>query len=242
AISGCGGGGTAPSIFFKVRTTVTVNGLTNDDKNVNVGGFVPLLGIQLANACSQNPGGVNSFQATTDDQGFHTVSNAAIGPSCIWEFQRDISALCPVATINDQVTVTTPGETVPLPCGTAVNTSLANPSHIDPDNPPATFTITGQNMLTTYAMPKVDFYDQSETLHLEVSALSAAPDGTSLVVPAGQITFPGRFAAVVYVMDATGNWDSVGGADINVFVPLPPPPPRPTPCGGNGRPICEPVD
>lgn len=222
------GGGTAPSVAFTIHTTVTVNGLTNDDGNVNVGGFVPLLGINLANACSQNPGGINSFQGTTDSHGLLTVSNAAIGPSCTWEFQRDVSSQCPVESINVQVTVTHPDQPVPLPCGVAVNTFVANPSHIDPNNPPATLTITGQNMSATYALPKVRFYDQSQTLHLEVDAISASSDGTSLVVPGNQLTFTGRFAAVVYVLDANGNWDAVGGADISIVPPVDPPPPPPT--------------
>jgi hypothetical protein len=231
AVAGCGGGnGTAPSIFFTVHTTVTVNGISNPEPNVSVGGFVPLLGLTLANACSQNPGGVNSFgPVATDSNGNRTVANAAIGPSCTWEFSRDVSQQCPVATINDQITVTNPNAMIPLPCGVAVNTFVANPHSFDPANPPATVTITGQNMLATYAMPKVDIYDQNHTLYLEVTALSASSDGTTLVFPSNQITFTGRFAAVVYVQDANGTWDAVGGADINVS---PPPPPPPT--GGGG--------
>jgi hypothetical protein len=230
AIAGCGGGGTAQSVAFSVHTTITVNGISGDEPGVSVGGFVPTVGIILANACSQNPGGTNGFgPVNTDSKGMFTVTNAAIGPSCVWEFNRDVTSQCTVPTINMQVTVTHPDQVVPLPCGAAVNTFLANPRSFDPANPPPTVTITGQNMLATYAMPKVDIYDQNHTLHLEVTALSASSDGKTLVFPSNQITFGGRFAAVVYVLDANGNWGSVGGADINVFTPVDPPP-----TGGGG--------
>lgn len=85
-------------------------------------------------------------------------------------------------------------------------------------------------MVATYAMPKVDFYDSAHTLHFEVSALSVSPDGTTLVFPGNQLTFNGRFSATVYVMDANGNWDAVGGAAVSIEPP-PPPPPDPPPCG-----------
>jgi hypothetical protein len=238
AAGGCGGGSGATSLFFKVHTTIIQNGLSVDEANVTVGGFVPLFGITLANACSQNPTGMTAFGPdNTDSNGMFTVSDSnsgvAIGPSCTWEFQRDVSAQCSVPTINDSQNVTFSGQTVPLPCGVAVNTFTASPSKIDPGNPPATVTITGQNMTATYAMPHVRFYDQSHTLFLEVTALSASSDGTTLVFPGSQITFTGRFSATVYVMDANGNWDAVGGAAITV---APPPPPSPTPiprCTGN---------
>jgi hypothetical protein len=244
AAGGCGGGGGASSLFFKVHTTITVNGLSTDEPNVSVGGFVPLLGLNLANACSQNPTGITAFAPdNTDSNGMFTVSDSnsgvAIGPSCAWEFQRDVSAQCSVPTINDSQNVTFSGQTVPLPCGVAVNTFTATPSKIDPGNPSATVTITGQNMTATYSMPHVRFYDQTQTLHLEVTALSVSSDGTSLVFPGNQITFTGRFSATVYVMDANGNWDAVGGAAITV---APPPAPSPTPIprctGGNCLPQC----
>ena len=234
---GCNiGGGGATSLFFKVHTTITVNGLTQDEPNVSVGGFVPLAEITLANACSQNPTGLAAFGPdTTNSAGSFTVSDSshgvAIGPNCNWEFQRDVSTQCPVPTINDLVNVTFSGQVVQLPCGTAVNTFIANPNKIDPATPPASVTITGQNMVATYAMPKVDFYDSAHTLHLEVSALSVSPDGTTLVFPGNQLTFTGRFSATVYVMDANGNWDGVGGAAVSIEPP-PPPPPDPPTCSG----------
>lgn len=147
--SGCGGGTGATSLFFKVHTTITINGISQDESNVTVGGFVPLFGILLANSCSQNPNGITAFGPdNTNSSGLFTVSDSsrgvAIGPSCTWEFQRDVSAQCPVPTINDPVNVTFSGMPVPLPCGTAVNTFTANPSKIDPGNPPATVTLTAR--------------------------------------------------------------------------------------------------
>ncbi|HEU5414051.1 MAG TPA: hypothetical protein VFW31_09855 [Candidatus Angelobacter sp.] len=227
---GCGGGGSTPSgLFFKVHTTVTVNGIVNDDPNVNVGGFVPLTGIELANACSQNPGGLTGFGPnTTDGTGHFTVSDSnsgvAIGPSCEWLFSRGTSNQCPVQSVNEQHNVTFSGMEVALACGVTVNTFAASPATIDPTAPPATMTITGHNMSATYAMPKIDFYDQNRTLWLEVTALSVSSDGTSLVLPANQITFAdGEYAAVVSVMQADGTWNSVGGADIHVATPVSPP-------------------
>jgi hypothetical protein len=243
-LSGCNiGEGGATSLFFKVHTTVTINGLTQDESNVTVGGMVPLFGIVLVDSCSQNPTGIAAFGPdTTNNSGFFTVSDSthgvAIGPSCTWEFSRDVSAQCPVQTINDPVSVTASGQVVPLPCGVAVNTFTANPSKVDSTNPPSTVTITGQNMVATYAMPKVDFYDSSRTLHLEVSAISVSPDGTMLVFPGNQLTFTGRFSATVYVMDANGNWDGVGGAAVTIVPPPPPPPTDPPPCGAPHEPPC----
>jgi len=99
----------------------------------------------------------------------------------------------------------------------------------DPTAPPATITITGQNMDPTYAMPRVYFYDQNQTVWLQVTATSASADGTQIVIPASQVTFPDTYyAAVVFVLRANGSWDAVGGAAVRVFTPISPPP------GGGG--------
>jgi hypothetical protein len=92
-------------------------------------------------------------------------------------------------------------------------------------------TISGQNMVPTYAMPQVFFYDSNQVSHLQVTAISASPDGTSIVIPASQVTFPtGYYGAVVYVMQPDGTWNPVGGAGI--FMEAPPPnDPNPPTCG-----------
>ena len=178
---------------------------------------------------------VASFNGTTDGNGRYTVTNAAVGGSaCSWTFNRGASANCPNP---NPAGVTVPnvlsGPTFNLPCNGAT-LFAAGPSIINKANPLSSITITGQNIGSTYAMPQVTVYDVNQSALVTITASSVAPDGSSLTIPAAQVTLlaDGSYGAVVYVKQASGTWDSVGGAGISLFTPSGPPPrcKPPMPC------------
>lgn len=110
----------------------------------------------------------------------------------------------------------------------------AIPSGVDITNPPATLTITGQDMDTTYGMPMVEYYDVNGNLFAQTQASYVAPDGTSLTVSAPDFSSSptGQYLVVVSNVDPNGNLVMIGSTSIDVFTPgPPPPPPDPGPCG-----------
>jgi hypothetical protein len=229
AMASCGWFG--GSTHFDVITTTVVNGMFQRDPNIQVAGNATL-------PCQT--GGVITFGipqfVQTDANGLYRVNNAAVG--CQWNVQRARSAACPFGVFSVAFIVAS-GQIVQLPCG-RTRTFIADPSDIDlsAGPPPATFTITGDGMDATYATPIIRFYDQNQTVWLEVNAVGTSPDGTWLQVPSSQINFPdGSYAAVIYSMQADGTWAAVGGADISVFNPPPPPPPSPDPCSRGDCPL-----
>jgi hypothetical protein len=198
------------------------------DPSVFVSGNIAIPPSSVQADCTFNSTGSQSFTGTTDANGVLTVSSVAIGTNCAWSLFRNTSNLCPTQNLVTRI-FDVPGKNFELQCGSEVNTFLASPNKVDPTAPPATITITGQNMDPTYAMPRVYFYDQNQTVWLQVTATSASADGTQIVIPASQVTFPDTYyAAVVFVLRANGSWDAVGGAAVRVFTPISPPP------GGGG--------
>jgi hypothetical protein len=213
-VVGCGSGGGNGSDFFTIDTVITINGFVRPEAGVHISG--------VANSptvfCTEFPNGTSSFDATTDSNGQYTVQNAALGGgSCSWALDRFASANCPQFS-TQTIFVTVPGGTFNFPCAVAINTFTATPSKIDPTAPPSTITISGQNMDPTYAMPQVTFYDQNENALLTVSASSASGNGTSIVIPGNQVTFPdGGYGAVISVKQADGTWHTIGGAGIRLL-------------------------
>jgi hypothetical protein len=211
---GCGSGGGNNSDFFVIETTILVNGFVRPESGVHISGTANTPTV----FCTQFPNGTSGFDANTDGNAQYTVQNAALGgPSCSWTLSRFPSAQCPQFS-SQTIFVTVPGGTFNFQCAVAINTFTANPSKIDPTAPPSTITITGQHMYATYAMPQVTFYDQNENALLTVNAVSASGDGTSMTVPASQLTFPdGGYGAVINVKQADGTWQTIGGAGIRLF-------------------------
>lgn len=227
AIVGCGSDSDSSDCqnCVSINTSVVVNGMNQLDQNVAVSGTLALPPGDFTNTdCDLNPLGNTQFSGTTDGtNAVFTEAEVALGHNCVWSLFRNTSAKCPTANIVTR-TFDVPGRNFGLPCGSEVNTFLASPNRVDPTAPSATITITGQNMDPTYAMPQVYFYDQNQTVWLQVTVSSASADGTSVVVPASQVTFPENYyAAVVYVKRSDGTWNAVGGAGIRVFTPIDPP-------------------
>lgn len=221
ALTGCGGGSSGCNNCQTITTHVTINGMSQLDPGATVNGNVVVPPIDDQTDCDINPSGAGTFGGTTDPQNASfTADNVAIGHACSWSIFRGTTAKCPVANTMT-VFFTVPGGSHPIDCGTQINTFSVTPNPIDPTSPPTTITISGQNMYPTYAMPKVTFYDGNQNILLQVTATSASSDGTSVVAPASQVTFAdGFYAAVIYVLQADGTWQPVGGAGIETRTPL----------------------
>jgi hypothetical protein len=231
-VIGCGGGGNPepPAFTANVETVFSTNGIQHVDPNVQFNGIIEVPESDWPTDCELNPAGVNQFGGDTNSNGLFSESNVAMGISCSWSFFRNASANCSAQGFTN-VLVTTPNQTVILPCASSLAIFNVAPSLINPTKPPSSLTITGQGMFSTYAMPQVYFYDENDKVWLQVAASSASGDGTSLVVPGGQVSFgDGTYGAVVYVEQANGTWNPVGGGSITLFTPSPPPrckPPMP---------------
>jgi len=232
ALAGCSGGngGGNNSDFFTVVTLFSVNGFAKPDPNVGVNGAAAGASFN----CTQFPNGVSTFNGATDGNGQFTVANAALGGNgCAWNILRAASANCPV-TSSANVFVTFPGQTVNLGCSApGAATFTASPENMNPSKPPSTMTFLGANFTVAYGMPQVTFYDVNQSVLLTVTAISVSADGTSLTIPATQVTFAdGGYGAVIYSKQADGTWNPLGGAAVNLFTPSGPPPrcKPPMPC------------
>src|SRR5262249_5205066 len=202
----------------------SLNGFVRPDPHVSVAGFANAPSLY----CTANPGGTGSFSnVTTDGNAQFTVSNAAVGGvTCSWTINRGSSANCPNPNpVDTTVLNVLNGATINVPCNGSTLFRAA-PSGINTSSPPSSITINGQDISTTYATPQVTVYDVNQTALLTLTASSVAPDGSSLTIPATQISqfVDGSYGAVVYVKQADGTWDAVGGAGIAVFTPTGPPP------------------
>ena len=229
AMAGCGifsGGSSSP--FFTVVTVYQLNGFTKLDPHVSVIGSANAPSIFCPAGGNTTSFGPNS----TDSNAQYKVTNAALGPSCGWTINRGTSANCsnpnPAGTT---ATVGFSGATVNVPCNGSTIFN-AGPSLIDSNNPPASITITGQNMSAAYGMPQVTIYDVNQNALLTVTATSASGDGTSITIPDDQIAYlgDGNYGAVVYVKQSNGTWDTVGGAGIDLWT-----------SGGGGNPCHPPM-
>ncbi|MDQ6652247.1 MAG: hypothetical protein M3Y84_05845 [Acidobacteriota bacterium] len=222
-----------PPVGFTVLTTITFFGamgipVERPQTNVEVAGQwerdLPILGTVL---------GANTFFTGNSGAGKLRV-NGARAPAR-WQF-GEFSGTCANQSIvldvrqNDGVLLNC-DTTRPRPFGAAFS---ANPSSIDITYPPATVTITGQDLVATYGMPWVEYYDENGSLVAQTQAFSVAPDGSWLTgyTPDLSSVPTGAYTVVVSNVDPDGSLSIAGTTTINVFASVPDPPPDPCGCSG----------
>lgn len=122
------------------------------------------------------------------------------------------------------------------------------PSSVDLQAPPATFTITGGDLDTTYGMPLVEFRGASGSVMTQTAATWVAGDGTALEADTPNLSAFRTGTYEVYISNANpdGSWNLLSATYVDMYGNDPPPPPDP--CGGELlynpetlRPLCEPT-
>jgi len=125
-------------------------------------------------------------------------------------------------------------QTVPLTCNQlnrVIFPFQAAPDEINLQSPPATVSITGTGMDTTYGMPVIDYYDPNGNLVARTSANQVSWDGTWLTTSTPDLSQAGTGSFLLFVnnVNADGTVSYVGSLGVLVFLPEPPPPPPPDP-------------
>lgn len=118
------------------------------------------------------------------------------------------------------------GPSVNIECtGNQIRVYSINPDAINPNDPPATTTVSGPGgFTTTYGMPMVQYYDPTGTLQGSAYATSVSSDGTSMTGPTPSINSSapsGSYVGIVLNADANYNYDIVGAAVVYVSTTCP---------------------
>lgn len=175
--------------------------------------------------------------ATSDDSGLYSVPD---GRAPAWWLFGELSGPC---AGKEKYLHVKKGETLRLLCDTTCvflpcngnQTFAAVPSYIETTNPPATITITGFDIDSTYGMPYVEYWDQSGNLVAQGQASSVAPDGTWLSGATPDLSNVPSSSYWVFIRNVTadGSLQFLGATTIYIDngQPPPPPPPDPSPCG-----------
>lgn len=100
-----------------------------------------------------------------------------------------------------------------------------DPSSINADAPPATFSITGSGMNAVYDMPTVQFRNYTGTLVAKIRATSLTEGRITANTTALRSLSSGTYTAQVWNATASGAGKLVGTATMRVYRPQPPPNP-----------------
>lgn len=114
---------------------------------------------------------------------------------------------------------------------------FSSPNVVDLLAPPGSFTVSGSGISNAYAMPKVQYVDDSTgTLIGSQTAYAVAGDGTWLQAACPDLSsvYSGSFTITVWNMDGASNYYRIGLASVRTWDRDPPPPPDPGGGGGGG--------
>lgn len=108
-----------------------------------------------------------------------------------------------------------------------------------------TITAVGHGFTSTYGMPLFQYFDTNGNLVAQTTATSVAPDGSSASgpVPSNIGSVPaGIYLGSISNANASGGYNLLSTATLNVVAGNPPPPPPPPPPPGTGcKPACTQV-
>lgn len=216
----CGGGN--PNAGFKVQVIVTSNGVDFQQTGHLVADFL-------------SPNGTTSGTITHFDQdvGFTQLSGAKVPGR--WRFTITFFTCFFFPNTQVEERNVNLNDVVPLRCiSNSAGNFTASPNPVDAFNPPATGTIYGQGISTTYGMPIVQYYDAAGILVGEQAATSVAGDGTWLQGPVPDLTsaISGTYTILVNNRRSDASLYILGSATVNVQANDPPPP---DPGGGGCR-------
>ncbi|SRR6266700_2196040 len=169
----CGGPPPPPPVGFQIHTLSEVNifGTLQDSPGIQV------IGDYQHDVPAPPQGFITHFNQTTDSSGFTAVpSGKAPGVWNLAEVNGPCGGQATWATIGA-------GATQDLDCiAIWFNFSIA-PNPIDVMAPPATITIAGNGLTTTYGMPQVQFFNSAGTIVGQSTATSVTNGGQTLTAP-----------------------------------------------------------
>ncbi|HEX8117824.1 MAG TPA: hypothetical protein VF521_11180 [Pyrinomonadaceae bacterium] len=130
-------------------------------------------------------GDTTIFDETTDDRGRKFIAHGRA--PALWKFVivGDTFGLNACHSTSGGFVYETYGVsaalgTVDVACHNTVGIFdfTASPQEMDVQAPPATVTLYGQGLDTTYGMPSIEYWDQSGNVVMQTGAAQVAPDGT----------------------------------------------------------------
>jgi hypothetical protein len=125
------------------------------------------------------------------------------------------------------------------------------PGAINLQTPPATFSMTGSGITTTYGMPRIEYIDQfTGNLIGATTATSVSGDGSSLqaMTPDLSAVYSGTYNMLVSNIKSDGSLDYIGSSTVDTYgrdgTYEDPPPPGDCGCPPDGGPcmVCGPVN
>jgi len=175
---------------------------------------------------SPQTGTVGSFNGTSNSSGRFNVDNAKLPAT--WEF-INTNGPCAGQVFFGSVAV---GDVVGLRCSIFITGFQIAPAYVDVNSPPATFSMTGSGMSTSYGMPQIVFLNRYGYAVATTAASAVSPVGSWLQAPAPNMSLmqSGIYPVLVKNVMPSGLLETIGGAWMDVYGNDPPPPPDP--CGG----------
>jgi hypothetical protein len=210
-----------PATGFSIHTQNNIDTFigrqTYDFGNVDTAGNV-------INDIGTAYGSVTNFRHNTDANGRYTVNDGRVPAR--WHF-AEFSGPCTNKTLNDDVTA---HKEQFLICILPDYPPFFNmtPSSVDLNSPPASFTIGGAGLSTTYGMPVVEYYDEFGQLMAQTTATAVAGDGTWLQANTPNLynVYSGTYIIAIRNATSQGLWEFVGTTSIDAW--------------GRDRPLCDP--
>jgi hypothetical protein len=99
------------------------------------------------------------------------------------------------------------------------NSFAVSPSSIDLEAPPATMSVTGTGISSTYGMPVVDFYDNNSNFIARTTATAVDPGGTWLQATTPDLSqvYSGNYQVEVHNVKADSSMDFIGIAEVVTY-------------------------
>lgn len=216
----CGGGD--PNAGFKVKVLVNANGVDTLQSGHLVADF-------LSATSSTTSGTITHFDQNV---GFTQLSGAKV-PSR-WRFTITFFTCFFFPNTQVEERNVNRNDVVDLRCASnSAGNFTASPNPVDAFNPPATGTIYGQGISSTYGMPRVEYFDEYGNSVASQKATAVAADGTWLqgAVPDFTSAYSGSYTLLIKNVRADGSKYIIGAATVTVYANDPPPP---DPGGGGG--------
>jgi hypothetical protein len=218
---------------FTIKTVVvtppspTQRLMVNPDPNVAVIG-----NWQGDNGLGQICGSQLTLNVVTGSDGTKKISDGRA--PAVWIFTRS-GGHTGCGIIFNMVRAISCGQTTQLECTLTGSSFIMSPATIDANAPPATATLTGLGLNTTYGAPTVEFYDEFGTYIDGRAAIAVSSDGTWLEANVPSLTgaYTGSYTIVIVNATSDGSREVVGTASVWIYgidVPIMPPDPVPDPC------------
>jgi hypothetical protein len=203
-----------PATGFSIHTQNSIDGIMVGRTIVDFGN-VDTAG-NVINDIGTAYGNTRGFRAFTDARGFFKVNDGRVPAR--WHF-AEFTGPCRGKSVNDDVTAHKEQLLLCVLPDLPFGFFTATPSSVDLMSPPASFTLSGQGIDTTYGMPLVEYYSDSGVLVAQTTATAVAGDGTWLQANTPNLSSVYSGTYLIAVRNATweGLYEFVGTTSVDTW-------------------------